>query len=302
MSGTDIEPHEKTKSDSDKQQSNDGAARMTFTSHLGELRTRMIKAAVAILICFGICYGFSNKIIDVMTSPLKSKETVIADNPDDSVPPGEEGLQNPSESTPAVSGETEQEDKELVWIVLTPLETILVKLKFSAYGAILLGFPFIAFQICAFVFPGLKPSERRLVNTLLVGCTTLAVTGALIAFFAVFPLVINYLMSYTPEFVETHLRLSDTMSIIFKGILGFAIAFQFPVVVLIVVYMGILEPKTLKANRRIAVVGLFVLAAMLTPPDPISLVIMAMPLVLLYEFSIWASVLIVRKKARIATE
>jgi len=260
MNSKEIDPSKKTSSSRtislEKGSIDRNIAKMTFTGHLGEMRIRMIKSAIAVGVSFCICYAFSNGIIEVLTEPLRG----------------------------------------FVIIITGPLEAVLVKLKFSAYGAILLGFPLMMYQMCAFIFPGLKPRERRVVNVLVFGCTTLAVAGALTAFFFVIPLAIPILMSYTPEWVTFMPRLSEILSLVFKAILGFAIAFQFPPVLLTCVYLGMLEPETLKQNRRLAIVILFILAALLTPQDPITMLIMAVPLVILYEISVWISVFIICKK------
>jgi sec-independent protein translocase protein TatC len=299
MSSTDLEPTKEVKSQSTPEIESDdkASARMTFTSHLGELRSRLIKAVVSVIICFCICYAFSNKIIEVMSQPLKQKSVAASDSDPNHAATSEESVEGGENADVAVSDATASEEPiAYEWIITGPFEAFFVKLKFSAYGAILLGYPFIMYQMCAFIFPGLKPSERRVINVLVFGCTTLAVVGALTAFFFVIPLVIPILMSYTPDWVKFMPRLSETLALVFKAILGFAIAFQFPPVLLTCVYLGVLEPDTLKNNRRLAMVILFVLAAVLTPQDPISMVIMAIPLILLYEISVWIAVLIVRKK------
>ena len=303
MSSTEIEPKKVVNPQSAPEIESDdkGTARMTFTSHLGELRSRMIKAFSSVIVCFFICYAFSNTIIDVMKKPLDEQGAIVteaSENGESTTSETGEGNTNTTDGSSDVvsDGEAVKEPRKITWIITNPLEAFFVKLKFSAYGSILLGFPFIIYQMCAFIFPGLKPSERRLVNILVFGCTSLAVVGALTAFFFVIPLIIPILMSYTPEWIEFHPRLSETLAMVFKAILGFAIAFQFPPVLLVLVYIGILEPKTLKDNRRLAMVILFLLAAVLTPQDPVTMIIMAIPLILLYEVSVWAAVLIVRKK------
>jgi len=272
-------------------------SRMTFTGHLGELRNRLIRSFISVIVCFFICYAFSNAIIDAISNPLRgdNDENVVTTETPESGGAGEVSSTLP-ESTESTDDDSRFTAKGVKWITLSPLEIILVKLRFSAYGAILLSFPYIVYNICAFIFPGLRPSERRLVRYLLLGCSALATAGALTAFFGVFPLVLPYLMSFKPEFVEQQLQLSVTLSLILKGVMGFAIAFQFPMIVLILVYVGILTPEMLKNHRRVAIVGLFVVGAILTPPDPISLLLMSLPLVLLYEVSIWASYIVVRRK------
>lgn len=257
------------------------SSRMTFTAHLGELRTRMLHSIALLFVLFFVCWGFSNYIIEAIASPL----ILLPDAPVTDAEPGAADTEAPEEGT-----------RKIEWVTLTPLETMLVRLRFSAYGALVIAFPFIVYQICGFIFPGLKPNEKRVVQILLYGCGALALAGAAVAFFGVIPTVMPYLLKFTPDFVVPQLRLGETLSLIMKVILGFTLAFQFPMIVLVLVYMGLLTPQNLKDYRRVAIVGMFVAAALLTPPDPVSLLIMAMPLLLLYEFSIWLSYLVVRRK------
>jgi sec-independent protein translocase protein TatC len=136
------------------------------------------------------------------------------------------------------------------------------------------------------------------VQILIFGCSLLGIAGMLVAYFGVFPLVLPYLLRWVPEGVAVQLRMNETMTIILYGLLGFAIAFQFPMAVLILVYMDLLTPAALKQHRKVAIVGIAFLSAVLTPPDPISMSIMMLPLLLLYELSIWVSYLVVRRKRR----
>ena len=128
------------------------------------------------------------------------------------------------------------------------------------------------------------------------GCVVLGFAGAAIAYWGVFPQVLPYLVKFAPDFVEVQLRLNETLSLIIKGILGFALAFQFPMIVLVLVYLGIMTPASLKSYRKIVIVGIFVAGALLTPPDPVSLIMISIPLVLLYEMSIWLSYIVIRRK------
>lgn len=144
--------------------------------------------------------------------------------------------------------------------------------------------------------PGLTPSERKVVRFLLIGSTVFVIFGVATAYFAVFPMVMPYLTTFVPPGVQVQLRMSETVSLILKGMLGFAIAFQFPMVVMILVYLGLLSPATLRKYRRPAIVILAVASAAFTPPDPFSMIAMLVPLLLLYEISIWASVIMLRKR------
>ncbi len=240
----------------DEEIADDEAARMTFIGHLGELRLRMVRCCILLLIIAVFGYMGSNRIIDSVRMPLER-----------------EGIE---------------------WVSLTMTEPILVKFKIAFYTALIVGLPYVVYQICAFVFPGLKPKERRVVKFALFSSAILGLFGMLTAFFGVFPFIMPYLMSMAPDWLVTQLQLSATITHIFKGVMGFAIAFQFPIVVLVFVYLGVVSPQALKDYRKVAIIGIFVMCAVLTPPDPITLILMAMPLLVLYEISIWASHLIYR--------
>lgn len=255
-------------------------ARMTFTEHLGELRTRLVRSAIAVAAGIILCYAFSDSLVRLLARPLATlqEEGMF-----------EEGTEEPDtgEASAGNSGP---------WVSLNPLEPVLVKLKVSAYGGLLVSLPYLLFHICSFIFPGLTATERRVARLLMFGGSALALCGAAVAYFGVFPLVLPYLLEWAPGFVTIQLRYNETLSLILKGLLGFAVAFQFPMAVLVLVYMGLLTPETLKQYRKVAIVGIFVVGALLTPPDPFSMCMMAAPLVVLYEMSIWASYLVLRRK------
>ncbi len=260
----------------------DDEARMTFTEHLGELRTRIVRSGIAFIIGFAVCYYFSKQLFKLVRRPL--------DNP------ALDWMTGPAGS--AAEAGNQSIDQAIQWLQRTPMEWFLLSLKLSAYVGLLLTLPYILYQICAFVFPGLKPNERKTVLIMLIGCSALSLVGLAVAYFGVFPLVLPYILQWTPEGVTTMLSISETVSLILMGLLAFAIVFQFPMVVLVLVYMDLLSPATLKHFRRQAIVGLAVLSAVLTPPDPISMLMMMTPLVLLYEVSIWLSYLVVRRKRK----
>ncbi len=238
-------------------------ARMTFTGHLGELRTRIIRSGVAIGLGCLVCYILSEDLYQLIKKPLMSLSAG---------------------------------DGSADWQTHTLLENVFARLKLAGYGGIVLVAPYIAYQVCAFVFPGLKPKERRVVQVLLFGCTTFALLGLGAAYFFVVPLILNALEQFSFEGVDQKLQLLPVITEISKFLVAFAVAFQFPIVTVVMVYMGLLTPETLKRSRKVAIVGMAVAAAMLTPPDPMSMVMMLLPLALLYEGSIWVSYLVVRKK------
>lgn len=281
----------------------DPEARMTFTEHLGELRTRIIRIGIAFIIGFALCYIFSNQLFEILKRPLDQESLDLswitfgrqAEDPGD---PGTEANGGAAEEDAEL--QEGSLDDSVEWLQKNPLEWFLLSLKLSAYGGLILMLPYILFQICGFIFPGLKPGEKRIVLMMLIGCGALSIVGLLVAYFGVFPLVLPYILQWTPEGVTTMLSITETMSIVLLGLLGFAVVFQFPMVVLILVYMDLLTPAALKQYRKQAIVGLAVLSAVLTPPDPISMTFMMLPLVLLYEASIWTSYIVVRRKKKAA--
>jgi sec-independent protein translocase protein TatC len=202
-----------------------------------------------------------------------------------------------TEGTPAKG-----QERGLEWTILNPLEGFVVKFKIAVYAGVLVALPYLLFQVCAFIFPGLLPHERRAALFLLVGCGGLALAGVAVAYWVVFPMLLPYLTSWAPPGVKLQLRMNETVSIILKGLAGFAIAFQFPMIVITLVYIGILHPDVLRKQRRIAVIIMAVVAAVFTPPDPISMLVMMVPLLALYEVSIWASYLVLWRRARQAEE
>ncbi len=270
--------------------SQDEEKRMSFTEHLGELRTRIIHSFIALTIAVIGCYALSDYIFELLAWPLRplSESQVVTF---EVVDMDDEGNPIVAQSLP----EEQSRAGEIEWTVLNPLEYILVKIRIAGYGGLVVALPFLLWQICAFVFPGLHASERKVVQILIAGCSVLAIVGVGVAYFGVFPLVLPYLLEWIPDWVQVQLRLNETLSIIIKGMVGFAVAFQFPMAVLILVYMGLLTPQTLKQYRKLAMVGMALVAALLTPPDPFSLMVMLLPLVVLYESSIWASYLVVRR-------
>jgi len=270
-------------------------ARMTFTEHLGELRARIIRAGIAVIVSVIACYVFSNQIFELLKKPLQTIEQAKQTAENGGLPGAQtqRDAANPAEQR-AAKGPPQ-------WVNLTPLEWVLVKFKLAGYGGITISFPIILYQICAFVFPGLTQQEKKAARILIVGCGSLFVAGVLVAYFGVLRLVVPYLLEWTPPDVVNQFRTSETIAIIIKFLLAFAVAFQFPMVVLILVYMGLLTPAALKRFRRVAIVVMAVLAAMFTPPDPGTMIIMLAPLLILYEASIWISYLVVRHKGKAAS-
>lgn len=292
---------------------------MTFTEHLGELRVRIIRSAIAVVVCVLVCFALNKQVLAIVIRPLqmleKERIVLIEDVPADATPDatgdappeGEapEGEAPEAEPPPRQmrAVETDAGDgKQVKMQVLNPIEPFIVSLKLSAYAGLVLALPYVVYQICAFIFPGLKPNERKAAQFLLVGSSVLIVLGVCMAYFVVFPLVIPYLVLWVPDNVEVGLRLNETVALIIQGVLGFAIAFQFPMVMLILMYIGLITPDSLRRWRRVAIVGIAFGAAIFTPPEPISMLLMGAPLWLLYEMSIVLGQLLLWSRKKKADE
>jgi sec-independent protein translocase protein TatC len=269
---------------------------MSFTEHLGELRTRIMRAAMAVGVGFIVCFIFSESILNVIAAPLRFSEEAVT-------PAGPEGAGGAPDAmeggnTMAVAPQAGSRKGQADFVSLGPLEPFFVRMKVAMYAAIVLAFPYVLYQLCAFIFPGLKPSERNVAQVLIVGCGLLASLGVMVAYFGVFPFILPYMLLYNPDWVTTQLRLDETIMLIVKGLLGFSVAFQFPMAVLVLVYLGVLHPSSLKQYRKIVLVGLAFLSALFTPPDPLSMLLMLVPLYLLYELSILCSYVVLWRANR----
>ena len=248
----------------------DEELRMSFTEHLGELRVRLIRSGITVAVAAIVCYIFSETIFVTLAYPLESM-----------MPKPEDG-----------------EAAKSLWTTLNPFEYFIFSLKVAGYSGLCVAMPVIIYELCAFIFPGLKPSEKRAARVLLIGGFLLSSAGTMLAYFGVLPFVLPYLTSFMPEMVELQLQVGPTIAIIVKALLGFGIAFQFPMIVLILVYLGILTPESLKQYRKVVIVGLAVGSAMLTPPDPVTMSVMLVPLYALFESSIWLSYFVARSRNR----
>lgn len=280
---------------SEHDEDNNYEARMTFTEHLGELRSRIIRAGIAVVIAIVLAYIAGGYLVDAIMWPIVG-QVAVAEPPSTETPPqNQDGKEAVETEKPAEASK----GPTIRLMYTNPLNPILVRLKVAAYGGFLVASPYVIFQICAFIFPGLRPNERRAVRIMITGGSVLAIAGVCVAYFGVLPVVVPYLMkAFLPAGYELSLRPDETIPIIIKAILGFAIAFQFPMAVLVLVYLDLLSPETLKQYRKIAIVVMAVGSAMLTPPDPFSMMVMLIPLALLYEGSIWVAHLMVWRRRK----
>jgi sec-independent protein translocase protein TatC len=227
--------------------------RQSFLSHLEELRSRLVKASLAILLAFGLAYSQVDKIFSWLVAPLKS------------------ALPN----TP------------LVMIRLT--EGFMTFLKLGLWAGLFLASPIVLYQIWAFVAPGLYRHERRLIGPLVVSSTVLFVLGAALSYYFALPFMLRYLMAgYSSEEVKPMLAVSSYVSSACLVMATAGLIFQIPLVMLLLARMGLIKAATLARNRKYVLLVSFIIGAVLSPPDVFSQTLVSVPLFLLFEVSIWA--------------
>ncbi len=232
--------------------------------HLIELRKRLIHSAVAIVVLMMGCFIFAGQIFDILLVPYRR----IFDNPGD-----------------------------LELIYTAPQEFFFTQLNIALFGALFLGFPYVAIQIYKFVAPGLYKHERKAFIPYLVATPIFFLLGALMVYFIILPMALGFFAGMQTEEIKMVTRVSEYLSLTMTLILAFGISFQLPVVLTLLAQIDLIHVDTLKKGRRYAIVGILIFAAFITPPDPISQIGLAIPIYLLYELAIWSVRLVEKKRA-----
>lgn len=225
-----------------------------FIEHLRELRTRMIRGLLIIFAMFLVCFAFKEHIFHFLTLPLSNSQYA---------PPH---------------------------MIFTGLhELFFTYMKISFLGGLFIGLPFLLWQLWLFVAPALYAHEKRVVLPLLIISPILFYAGGAFMYFLVMPIAIDFFLGFGSGEVTALPAVKEYLSFLIKMVFGFGLAFELPVVLLLFIRIGILKVEQLISFRRYAIVILLIIATLITPPDPISQLLLAVPMMVLYEVAIFAA-------------
>ncbi len=242
----------------------------SFTSHFIELRTRLLNSIIFIFIVFVISYIFAEQIYNFLVEPY------------------------------AKAVKDDQNSRRLIFTALH--ETFITYIKVAFFSAIFIGSPVLLIQIYKFIAPGLYKNEKKAILPYLVSTPILFLLGGFLVYYLVMPLAIKFFLSFetlgskTTLPIQLEAKVNEYLSLIMRLIFAFGISFQLPILLNLLARIGVVNSEYLKTRRRYVIVIIFALAAILTPPDPITQVGLAIPLLLLYELSIFTVRFIEKKK------
>ncbi|HEX7540335.1 MAG TPA: twin-arginine translocase subunit TatC [Syntrophales bacterium] len=236
--------------------------KMPLTSHLEELRKRLVRILIAVGIAFLGCFAFKEEIFRIVAQPLISV-----------LPPG----------------------SHMVYTGLP--EAFFTYIKVSLYAGIFVASPVVLYQVWKFISPGLFPKEKKFVAPFVITSTMLFVGGVCFGYFLVLPSAYKFFLEFTTDFLKPMLSMREYLTLTLKLLLAFGIIFEIPVFLFFMTKIGLVTPRKLARMRRYAIVVCFIVAAIITPtPDAFTQCMMAIPMVILYEVGIIVSRLASRRK------
>ena len=245
----------------DERSAEERLAEGTLISHLVELRQRLLKCVIAIAIVFAPCAWFANDLFTIIATPLISK-------------------------MPAGSS----------MIATSLISPFMAPLKLSLFVALFIAMPYVLYQVWAFVAPGLYKREKRFAIPLMISSIVLFYCGVAFAYFVVFPLMFAFLTTTAPTGVQVMTDITNYLDFVLLLFFAFGIAFEMPVATVLLAATGLVRLETMTKNRGYVILGIFVIAAFLTPPDALSQTAMALPMWFLYEIGIVLSRIMLREK------
>ena len=249
---------------------NDNSEKSGFISHLVELRQRLINSFIFLFSFFVVCYFFSEEIYSFLVQPYADAVK------DDNV------------------------NRRLIFTALQ--ETFLTYLRVSFFAALFVSSPIILIQIWKFIAPGLYKNEKKAILPYLIATPILFLFGGMLVYYLIMPLAIKFFLSFEASSINSALpiqleaKVNEYLSLIMKLIFAFGLSFQLPVILSLLARVGFIDSVFLKERRKYVVVIIFVAAAILTPPDPITQIGLAIPLLILYELSIFSVKIIEKRK------
>ncbi len=231
----------------DAKQTLDEITRMTIMEHLTELRERLIKSVVALLGGTVVSMAFTTQFLKILIAPMGDRHPIS----------------------------------------LRPTETIMMYFKVALIMGAVLAMPVIIYQLIRFILPGLTDQEKKYLKVIVPGATGLFATGVAFAAFVMLPFTIQYLQSFLSDIIQPTYSIDYYISFVTTLMFWVGVVFETPLIMAFLARLGILPPQTLTKNRKYAIVGLAVLAAVITPtPDPVNMALVMLPLIALYEIGV----------------
>lgn len=267
-----------------------GVTNMPFLDHLEELRWRILKTLAAVIVGAIVCFALSDPIVKILTRPYEEAVLSLENQRSSNAVQAIERLVRRwldlPNAEPEMAATTVLPASRRLQ-ALKPMTYFFISLQIAFIGGLILALPAVFYQAWRFVAPGLLSREKRLMVPIISLSVVCFSIGALIAYWIVLPLGLRFFLALEPPDMTSQWAADEYIGFVLRLIMGFGIVFEMPVITLFLARVGVLTAERMRRIRRYAIVGIFILGAIFTPPDPVSQLLMALPLLLLYEISIW---------------